>query len=167
MNSSRLWIFQLTIAIATLFPNMSFATLGEKESSIEVLRKASRTERLASIRSRRSLPSGQPEFTVQVLKNSGTEIREYINTSTGKIFAVTWIGHRTPPTAALLGSYAQDVRTLERSERRSPQNPRGSRTFSAQNQRLVVTRSGHPRALRGKVIARTLAPAGVSLDEIQ
>jgi hypothetical protein len=155
-------LFCFAILTALIQPNPAHATLGESEVSIEALRKLTRSTRQAVRASSMRSSSNKPVFTLHTLKHPGGEIREYLNAQ-GVVFAVAWQGFRTPDTAALLGRFKTEASRLEKSQPRKA----GARSFEGKNQRILMSRTGHPRAVRGRVIAYDFLPKGVSANEIQ
>lgn len=147
----------LLLAIPALLATPAHATLGEPESSIDHVRRATRTTRSPGVRRN----AGSATYTVHELKNAGGVIREYV-TASGVVFAVTWTGHRSPDLKTVLGSYEGDYRSLERTQR-----VRGKRGQSLRSQRLLAARGGHMRRLSGRFIDPNLIPAGVRIHDIQ
>jgi hypothetical protein len=134
------------------------AQLGEPESSIEQLQRATRTTRRAATR----VTTTHAAYTVHVLEKNGMTIREYVN-SDKKVFAITYRGYRSPEPKTILGKFISEYQNLERDQRRAP----GARNQLLASSKLIAARSGHPRALRGRFIARDLVPSGVDIHALQ
>ena len=93
---------------------------------------------------------------------SGNTIHEYL--SSGKVFAVTWTGISQPDLSILLGDYANE-HTLALSK---ASRIRGQRAQSQlRGEHVVVEKSGHMRAMRGRAYLPLEIPNGVNLNEIR
>lgn len=174
----------VTAAFLLLGASPSHATLGQGEDSIETVRRSARIAQNARKPSTRG-GSGAASYTVHEMVSRGATIREYVNAS-GKVFAVTWHGYRSPKLQTLIGGYEPELRRLDRdyerelraranTQRKSPAGtsplrylgvPRASARF-VRSDKLVAIRSGHMRALRGRYFDPNLLPPGVNLDAIQ
>lgn len=134
--------------------NIAHAALGEKSSKIANEKKAfqAKTHTIKNL----SL------YSLHELIKDGLTLREYAS-SDGVVFAVVWQGMTHPDLTDLLGNYHADYHYALKD---APATNR--QKFSAINANdLVVEKSGHMRAVRGRAYVPSLIPSGVSLDEIK
>jgi hypothetical protein len=130
------------------------ATLGEPISSLEANRVALKSVRKSS--------TAHGTYTVHEDVSDGATIRQYVSSS-GVVFAVAWDGVSHPDLAALLGTYTEEYRQVQRTTSRKP----GTRRAQLRGSRVVVERWGHMRNLHGRAYATDIFPGEVSLDEIR
>ena len=101
-------------------------------------------------------------YSIHELIKDGLTLREYAD-SDGNIFAVVWIGVTHPDLTDLLGRHHAEY---HRALKDAP--PANRPKLSAINANdLVVEKSGHMRAVRGRAYVPSLIPSGVSIDEIK
>ncbi|WP_083615321.1 DUF2844 domain-containing protein [Paraburkholderia sp. SOS3] len=104
-------------------------------------------------------------YSVNVVTlNSGTVVREFVATSSQKVFALIWNGPRTPDYADILGAYSE--RYLRPSSA-DVIHVGGLSQRSLSSQDLVVQSMGHPGRFSGSAYLPREIPAGVSLSELQ
>jgi hypothetical protein len=104
----------------------------------------------------------QDSFTTHVMTlDSGTEVREFVSTAGGQVFAVSWKGPFMPDLQQLLGphfgSFTEAASQNRLSLRRAEMNTPG----------LVVRSTGHMRAFAGFAYLPDQVPQGVSVDELR
>ncbi len=153
-SSNLFWITVLLLSPQVILSHAAIGALGDTSESLELDRKIFRAGR-QQLRSTRS-------FVVHEFTNPHHTIREY--EKNGVIFAVTWEGERHPDLGAILGKYLVEYQDLLSTTPRI----RGQRSGSVlQNPSLVIERSGHMRAIRGRAYAPKLIPKGINLNDIQ
>lgn len=95
---------------------------------------------------------------------TGLVVREYISTSTGEVFAVTWQGQTKPDLQQVLGSYFQTFKDALQSQKKS----RLHRAPIFINQPgLVVQMGGHMGFIVGRAYIPSMVPGNVQLEEIR
>ncbi|MBS1958908.1 MAG: DUF2844 domain-containing protein [Bdellovibrionales bacterium] len=163
----------LSLLLSLSPPPSAHATLGEGEASIENVRRAFGATRQAVV-GRTARRNSAVNFKMHELRArpiggragraSGITLREYVNAD-GKVFAVSWQGFRTPNLQEILGGYAPEAARLESTP--STVKERAARSRYMESKSLIEARNGHPRGLRGRYLSVSLAPKGVTLDDIQ
>ena len=137
-----------------LFSPLAIASLGDDSASVEKDRDHFHCKLL-----------GQRKFASHQMKEitaDGIAIREYINNE-GKIFAISWNGSNHPDLSALLGEYFEEFKA----KNISTPKLRGQRSYSRlETDHIILERSGHMRAVRGKAYIPELVPVGVVIDEL-
>jgi hypothetical protein len=105
-------------------------------------------------------------FTVNtVTLESGTIVREYVNSSTNQVFGVVWQGPRQPDLQQLLGaSYARFAGSASQAAE-SVASGLSRRTLNAAD--LVVQTYGHMHMLAGVAYLPAQLPAGMSPSDIR
>ena len=94
--------------------------------------------------------------------DSGTVVREYVGSSDGTVFAVSWSGAFMPDLRTLLGSH---FATLTSAAAARP--TAGHSQLSIKDSDVVIVSGGHMRAYAGRAWIISALPAGVSTDEIE
>ena len=148
------WHLPLTLFSLLIFtPFSALAGLGGDSSSID-----KDNDGLSG-----HLKTGQSQsaFTVHEIDTGMQQIKEYM-TLNGTVFAVTWHGMGSPDLRALLGSYADEVQTLD---------PQTSKQFRRQKRmtrsdHVIIEKFGHMRDIRGKAYVPQLMPNGVTSADI-
>jgi hypothetical protein len=154
----------LAIFLAALNFNSSFASLGQKSSSIDFDRATSH-----GVKESVSVPvSSNKGYTVEQFRSGCTEIREYISSSQSgqaghTVFGIAWKGCRYPSMALLLGSYTGEVKKALAA---SPKQ-HGQRYLHLETDKLVIKRGGRVRHLEGHAYDPSLLPSGVSAEVIR
>ena len=147
-------IIILAAVFLQLFSSLANASLGDDSASIEKDRNHFHCKF-----------QGQKKFFTHQMKEitaDGIAIREYINND-GKIFAVSWNGNSHPDLSSLLGEYFEEFKA----KNISTPKLRGQRSYSRmETDHIVLERSGHMRAVRGKAYIPELVPVGVVIDEL-
>lgn len=134
--------------------NSVSAALGEKSSNIPNEKK--------SFQAKTHTIKNLALYSLHELTREGLTLREYA-TSDGTVFAVVWQGMTHPDLTILLGSHHHDYHQALKDTQ-----PANRQKFSTTNANdLVVEKSGHMRAVRGRAYVPSLLPSGVSLDEIK
>lgn len=133
------------------------ATLGEKDSSVETLRQTLGAQRHEDV--------AHAGYVVhEVTTENGLTLREYAG-SDGVIFGVAWEGITHPDLAPILGTYLDDYSAALQKE--AQLGAHGRHVGRATGSRVVVLKSGHMRAVRGKAYIPSLLPAEVTADDIK
>jgi hypothetical protein len=144
--------------VVLLIPTLAtplWAALGEPAATVEHDRAM-----LKGLRHSRSALG----YSVDTITVAGMHIKEYVSPD-GVVFAVVWKGTGIPDLHLLFGEYFEEYRTaLTESRRRTP---RVRAPFRMKNERLVVERAGHSRALWGRAYLPAQLPTGVSPEDIQ
>jgi hypothetical protein len=94
--------------------------------------------------------------------DGGTVVREYVGSSDGNVFAVSWNGPFMPDLRTLLGSH---FATLTSAAAARPKA--GHSQLSVKDGDVVIVSGGHMRAYAGRAWIVSALPAGVSADEIE
>jgi hypothetical protein len=139
--------------VLVIFSSISFASLGQNMSSIQVDARG--------IRAKIKKLSSQKLFQVYLMTCEMNEIRQYVDHQ-GVVFAVTWRGLNHPDLSNLLGDFFKDYSAADA-------EVSGSRAQSVKRistEQFVVEKSGHMGALRGKAYLPSSVPAGVRIDSL-
>jgi hypothetical protein len=100
-------------------------------------------------------------YDVHEARNASDQrIREYVD-RTGKVFAVTWQGPRTPDLGSLLGVYAPRYQLAARAHRG------GHHALVIRDADFALSVMRLPRGWAGQALLPTAMPAGVSRAEIR
>jgi hypothetical protein len=100
----------------------------------------------------------------ELRSSSGTMIREYVNSSSGTVFAVAWDGPWLPDLRQVLGNHFDHYLAAMRG-RQQGRSARG--VVAIDDGGLVVQMSGHPRAFVGRAYLTGSLPAGIQLETIR
>lgn len=147
--------FRKMIPLLCLFPLSAYAGLGDK---VEVALKTDR----AALGASKLQTTEKEHYKIHELSSGKMKLREY--ESNGQIFGLGWEASTQPDLRNLLGRYFSD---FEKAARNKPRL-KGRAPFNrVEGENVIVERSGHMRAMRGKAYARDLMPEQVSADEIQ
>lgn len=144
----------LGIVMLLTLSESALAGLGENENSVEADRQALMAVRNASV--------AHSAYTVHEVTNGGVTVREYA--ANGVVFGVAWNGVSQPELSSLLGSYNSEFQSASQ---RSVKARLRTSSGVVQGAHVVVERSGHMRAMKGRAYVLALLPQGVSADEIQ
>ncbi|HEV7817032.1 MAG TPA: DUF2844 domain-containing protein [Janthinobacterium sp.] len=110
----------------------------------------------------RSLAAASGAYhTVETTLDSGTVVREFVNNSSGTVFAVSWDGPFMPDLQTLLGT---NFSTLTDAAASKPKA--GHSQLSIDKQDVVIVSGGHMRAYTGRAWITSQFPAGVSATDI-
>lgn len=143
----------LVLVLAALLPLQSHAALGGWASSVE----ADQSHMHAA---RKVTAAGAYEVH-EITAPSGTTVREFVSSATGRVFAVAWRGPFMPDLKQILGDQFNTFVQAAGSA--------GTRRSSVQVDRpgLVVHSGGHMRAFFGKAYLPGQLPAGVRIEDIR
>jgi hypothetical protein len=140
---------------ASAIAERAHATLGEREESIETVRRKFSAVNRGSV--------SREAYSIREVASEGLAIREYA-TRDGMVFAIAWKGINHPDLTEMMGTYFSDYK--QASEKRS--KVRGRHPHSTvHGQNVIVEKFGHMRANRGRAYVPSLMPEGVSVNEIQ
>lgn len=139
-------------------PNEARASLGDDLKSVE-------QDRVIFSAHLKTVAKVHPLYTSQEISNDGMTIREYANLS-GTIFAVTWFGTNQPDLGPLLGRYFSQFQTALKKSRSVQLRVRTPRVSYA-GEDVVVEKSGHMRAARGRAYLSKMIPEGVDVHALQ
>lgn len=143
--------------LLTLGSQSSQASLGGDVSSID--HDGTALKARAAIRR-------QSRYTIHELKSSTATVREYA-AADGKVFAVSWSGPAEPDLSVLLGDHYDEVlKASQRPKAEGRYRARGGASTITAGE-VVVERSGHARAIRGKAYLRSALPSGVNAKELK
>jgi hypothetical protein len=98
-----------------------------------------------------------------VTLNSGTVVQEFVATSSGTVFALTWKGQMEPSFVDILGAYSE--RYLKPSGADVIRAGLSQRSLSSPD--LVVGSFGHSGRFNGFAYLPAAVPPGVSLFQLQ
>jgi len=131
----------------------SYAALGKQPSDFGVQQTGVKARTLAAASSTYHIN----ETTL----DSGTVVHEYVATSSGTVFAVSWTGPLMPDLRTLLGdSFA----TLTTAAAKQPKA--GHSQLNITGQDVVIVSEGHMRAYNGRAWITSQLPAGFSTTDI-
>jgi len=91
----------------------------------------------------------------------GMHVRQYVDRSSGKVFAVSWDGPRSPDVGRLLGASATRYYAAARANRGN------HHVLSINDPDLSVTVLRLPRGWQGQAYLPAALPAGVDRSEIR
>jgi hypothetical protein len=144
---------RIAVIAAALLPLPALAVLGGAASSVD----ADQIHMNAAHAVR-----AQGSFSAHVMTlASGTEVREFVSTSTGQVFAVSWKGPFMPDLQQLLGS---NFSTFSEA---ASQNRLARRRAEVVTPGLVVRSTGRMRAFAGFAYLPDQLPQGVRIDDIR
>ena len=106
-------------------------------------------------------PVSYPNYTVQELVNGEESIKEYVSSS-GIVFAVSWIGNHHPDLSTLLGSHWDEYQ--QKLAKKRHKHLKHSKTKTS---RIIVEKGGHVRSIYGKAYILDLMPTGVVPSELK
>jgi hypothetical protein len=115
----------------------------------------------AHMHAARKVTPGTAYSVHEITVPSGTRVREFVSTATGRVFALTWQGPYMPDLKQLLGDQFDTFAQAAGGARVSRSNAMVSQPG------LVVHSSGHMRAFSGKAYLPNQLPAGVRIEDIQ
>lgn len=95
---------------------------------------------------------------------TGTTVRQYVSSLSGKVFAVSWEGPVLPDLRQVLGSYF-DAYQREAARARTARRAHGP--IAIDTGELVVQVAGHTRYFTGRAYATRLMPNGVQRAAIK
>ena len=103
-----------------------------------------------------------PQYDVHEARSAdGVHVRQYVDRSSGKVFAVTWDGPRSPDISAILGSSAPRYLAAVRAHRGN------HHVLSIADPDLSVTVLRLQRGWQGQAYLPAAIPAGVKRSEIR
>jgi hypothetical protein len=144
----------LILLLATLFPLEAGAVLGGSTSSVD-------TDQVRMKAARREARVGDAYSVQEITLPSGTVIREWASSSTGRVFAVAWSGPFMPDLKQVLGEHFD---SFVEAANKAGANRRG---LSVQRSDLVIHSRGHMRAFTGMAFLPGQLPEGVHLEDFQ
>jgi hypothetical protein len=103
--------------------------------------------------------------TNTITLQSGTVVREYVNTSTNQVFGLAWQGPRVPDLRQLLGT--SFVRFAGSASQQPESTATGTSHRALVASDLVVQSGGHMGLFVGKAYLPERLPSGVSASDIQ
>ncbi len=103
--------------------------------------------------------------TNTITLQSGTVVREYVNTSTNQVFGLAWQGPRLPDLRQLLGT--SFIRFAGSATQQPESTAMGASHRSLVASDLVVQSGGHMGLFVGKAYLPERLPSGVSASDIQ
>lgn len=135
----------------------AYATLGEQESTVDADR-----GRMQAALVRVSSADGYAVH--EMMAPTGSSVREFVTSATGRVFAVAWQGPWQPDLRQVLGSYfAEYVQAVNAA--RGGRARRGPITIEQPD--LVIQIGGQPRAFVGRVYLPQMMPAGIDVKSIR
>jgi len=152
MKRTLLFRFITLLVLAT--PTIVCAELGSNAASVQ----ADQARMKASVMQTTKV---SPDFSVQQSQTpTGVTIKEFVSSTTGTVFAVTWEGPLLPNMQQLLGQYFGSYVAAAKTNRG------GHSHLSIQQTDLVVQSGGHMRAFSGIAYIPSLMPAGVTVAQL-
>jgi hypothetical protein len=154
-RESRLLLAGIALVmVATAFP--AWAALGGGVASIQ----ADQVHMQGSLRT-----TATALYTVHEIQSAtGIVVREYVSSSSGKVFGVAWQGPWPPDMRQLLGSYFEQY--VQAAKAQNAARP-GRRPLMIEQAGFVVQVGGHPRAFTGRSYVPEMLPPGVRAEEIR
>ena len=167
MTNFRLKLFAATLCFQ---PALVLAHLGGDQSTIEKdrarLNAVTPSQKKSETKS--ATDSAAPAYTIHEIESGAHTIREYLNPTTGVVFAVAWNGNAHPDLEQLLGTYATEHQAAFKTYRDDPNNrKKKQRNHSIKSANIIVERGGHMRNFKGRAYISAMIPAGVKIDEIK
>lgn len=104
-------------------------------------------------------------YSVKVIVSNSTKVKEYLS-GDGTVFGLTWKGRNHPDFSALLGTYFSEYQELNTQHATGVRRIRGGRR-SLKGAHLVIEKSGHMGAIRGRAYIASLFPTGVTANDIK
>jgi len=143
----------VAVLFALLMPMRAGAVLGGPAATVDADQ-----ARLKAVRAATS----QSNYTVHELTEaSGTVVREFVNKSTGKVFAVSWRGPFMPDLQQLLGDHYSTFKEAAGRE------GVGRGAVAVDQPGLVVRSGGHMRAFSGLAYVPDQLPQGVQVEDLR
>lgn len=137
--------------------HLSYACLGEQESSIESDRQALKGEiKVIDKKSYR---------IHEITYNENQKIWEY-SVPDGTVFAISWLGTTPPDLQILLGKYWNEYKEKESASHSPSPFAGGRQHIPLKTQNLIVEKSGHMRDIKGKAYLHLSLPQGFSAEDI-
>lgn len=169
--TARLIGFAVAVCIG-FAANTAVAALGsfpltgaDPHVASNVMREATVLKAATGSQANAATPSANALYRVNVVTlNSGTVVREFVATSSGNVFALTWEGPQTPNYAAILGSYSE--RYL-RPAGKDVIRVGGVSETSLSSPDLVVQSMGHLGHFHGCAYLPQEFPDGLSVSDLQ
>lgn len=152
-NSASRAALPLITLLAALAPASAFAALGGDVAS--VLRDS------AALGARHSVTPFAGYDLHEAITDDGVLVRQYVDRS-GRVFAVSWQGRRSPNVQALLGEHAAEYEAALKA-RRFPNHHVAS--IEAPGLAISVIRAG--RGWMGQALVPNALPAGVQRADIR
>lgn len=146
----RAWWFAIAIAAAPA----AHAALGGDVASVLRDHEALRTVDKVTV-------STQQYDVHEGTSADGMRVRQYVERSSGKVFAVTWEGPRAPDIGRLLGDSADKYAAAVRAHRGS------HHVLSIDDPDLSLTVLRLPRGWQGQAYLPAAVPAGMARNEIR
>jgi hypothetical protein len=147
----------LLVPLALGYVATAHAVLGGSAGSVEV----DRLHMNAKYAARTNAPA-VGNYTIQEMTlPSGTSVRQFVSSTSGVVFAVTWSGPFVPDLRQLMGSHFDKMVA-----RQTGTSQAGHRFVRQQYSDLVVESGGHPRSFTGRAFLPAALPAGVALQDI-
>ena len=154
-HESRPWLSAaVLVMLVSAFP--AWAALGGDVASVQ----ADQLHMQGSLRT-----TTTASYTVHEIKSAtGIVVREYVSSSSGKVFGVAWQGPWPPDMRQLLGNYFEQY--VQAAKAQNAARP-GRRPLMIEQAGLVVEVGGHPRGFTGRAYVPEMLPAGVQAEEIR
>jgi len=115
----------------------------------------------AHMQGTRKVTPGAAYSVHEITVPSGTRVREFVSSATGRVFALAWQGPYMPDLKQLLGDQYDSFVEGARNGGARRSNVRVSQPG------LVVHSTGHMRAFSGRAYLPDQLPAGVRIEDIQ
>lgn len=143
----KLWCCLLLIGYSS-----AYASLGELSNSVDIEVKNLSAQILTS--------QINDKYLIKSINDKNGQIKEYINTSTNKVFAVIWATKRIPNMKVLLGNYYEDFS-------KAKQSSYGLTSGANSSNNLVSNYGGVQGHFFGRVVLTPEMPEGISLGDLQ
>lgn len=142
------------LIITSIFSPAAHAALGGDVASI--LRDHQRLQAADVV------TTSTPQYDVHEAQSAdGVRVRQYVDRTSGKVFAVTWDGPRSPDVSGILGASAAKYQAAVRAHRGN------HHVLSIEDKDLSVTVMRLPRGWQGEAYLPASIPAGVKRSEIR
>lgn len=141
------------LLLAALLPLEASAALGGPASTV-----AADQQRMKAMR---EVKAATAYSVHEITTPTGTVVREFVSSATGKVFAVTWQGPFMPDLKQVLGDHFDTFVQSTGGERIARSNA------LVQKPGVVIHSSGHMRAFSGKAYLPDQLPEGVRVEDIR
>ena len=156
-------LFNVEALSFTILAVFALSTESVAQSS-NLLDKATPVHRLGRsyVSKKRTESQPQSKFNISSTMGDGVKMKEYFDSS-GRMFAVTWVGFTHPDLVKILGTYWNDYHSIN-----VMNNNLSTRRHNekVETENVVVEKFGRMRMVGGRAYIPSMIPKGVDLNEI-
>lgn len=147
-------LMALGALLAALHAHQALASFGDSRDSID--------RDMAALKGSKHESVQKPNYTIEKITTPQGVVNEYV-TAKDVVFAITWQGSSHPDLTPLLGSYFEEYRAGQAKHHARYKHRREK--FKTTN--MQFERGGHMRRVAGRIFSASLAPQGVTINEIR